>query len=604
MSPTEVRVAYRAITAFAASNTTTMIRPSTATSSAYSSHSDLTSSTVATAYLAPSGAEYSASTTVGTAYLGSAGSQIATKSSTSVTALETVGAPPAGSYLHTDGPNPKNDDATGQWHWNGTQIFVGTYLPVLIAMIYRTMWTAIYHGFCLIEPFRQLHGSRGSLANSAFFELYQARTVFTPLIALRRKRWILAAVALTQTLTTLLPGLAAESIHPDTNWGCSQPSDDKNNPCPPRITVNIPVIRVLQGIVSLAALVLIVAVLVTYRKQTGVARDPSSIAAVASLMRHPSLLAELQSLPTDASKKKMMSSMEGHRYSLSYWQGSFGDRHYGVLPMQTYGKSSLSQATKPLMGSSDRPVYAKSHWHKVGGEWIVAIFTTGTFGVVLAYYLDGQDDGFNRFFSSNTFGPRLILTTSATVLATLWRLEEQKVMTMAPYQRLANGPAPARSTLGFQPHLTPVLSTIYAVRHGYYVVASLTLVTLLAEGLSVVISGVPFAPAEVWQQLIISVGMSLAILALMLIVVLVLVVHRRSEIEIPRHPDTLGVAMSYMCGSRFLDTLEELDSRKTPATAHNESQHKLYEFRKKVRVDGKTAWTIDECAGDSLLHGK
>ncbi|KAK3677954.1 hypothetical protein LTR78_002049 [Recurvomyces mirabilis] len=582
-SLTEVRVGYRARTAFAASNTTTTSRPS----SAYSLHS-----------------EPEPSTTVGTAYLGSAGSQIATKSSTSVTASETVGAPPAGSYLHTDGPNPKNDDATGQWHWNGTQIFVGTYLPVLIAMIYRMLWTAIYHGFCLIEPFQQLYGSRGSLANSAFFELYQARTVFTPLIALRRKRWILAAVALTQTLTTLLPGLAAESIHPDTNWGCSQPSNDKNNPCPPRITMNIPVIRVLQGIVSLAALVLIVAVLVTYRKQTGVARDPSSIAAVASLMRHPSLLAELQNLPADASKKKMMSALEGHRYSLSSWQDSFRDRHYGVLPMQTYGESSLSKADEPLMGPSDKPVNAKSHWHKYGGEWIVAIFTIGTFAVVLAYCLDGQDDGFNRFFSSNTFGPRLILTTSATVLATRWRSEEQKMMTMAPYQRLANGPAPARSTLYFQSHLTPVFSTIYTVRHGYYVVASLTLMTLLAEGLSVVISGVPFAPAEVWQQLIISVGMSLAILALMLIVVLVLVVYRRSEIELPRHPDTLGVAMSYVCGSRFLDILGELDSPKASATVHAESLDKLYEFRKKVRIDGKTAWTMDECAEDPLLRAK
>ena len=126
-------------------------------------------------------------------------------------------------------------------------------------------------------------------------------------------------------------------------------------------------------------------------------------------------------------------------------------------------------------------------------------------------------------------------------------------MTMAPYQRLAQGPAPARSTLYFRPHLTPISSTFHAVRHGYYLVACLTLMTLLAEVLSVVISGVPFAPAEVWQQLIISVGVSLAILSLMLIVVIMLVFYRRSEIELPRHPDTLGVSMSYMCGSRFLE---------------------------------------------------
>ncbi|KAK3613036.1 hypothetical protein LTR22_028337, partial [Elasticomyces elasticus] len=76
----------------------------------------------------------------------------------------------------------------------------------------------------------------------------------------------------------------------------------------------------------------------------------------------------------------------------------------------------------PFTASSVRALKAKAT-HV--GDCILALFTIGTFVVVLAYYLDTHDDGFNRFFNSNSFGPRFTLTSAGTILASRRKSVEQ-----------------------------------------------------------------------------------------------------------------------------------------------------------------------------------
>jgi len=166
---------------------------------------------------------------------------------------------------------------------------------------------------------------------------------------------------------------------------------------------------------------------------------------------------------------------------------------------------------------------------------------------------------------------------------------------MSPYRRLAQRPSKPSSTILFTPHNTPVFSTLHALRHGYFFVAALTVITLLAEALNIVISGVPYAPGQVWLQLLLSSYISLAILGIMLVAIVVVIVRRFSEPVVPRKPETLGAVMSYLCGSRMCDDFdgveglsEEARDRRTGALG------KRYEFKEALKRNGRTGWRVDE----------
>jgi hypothetical protein len=88
---------------------------------------------------------------------------------------------------------------------------------------------------------------------------------------------------------------------------------------------------------------------------------------------------------------------------------------------------------------------------------------------------------------------------------------------------MANKPSSPASTILFTPHNTPVSSTIHTLQHGYYFVAALTLMTFLAEVMSAVISGVPFAAGKTWSQLLVSSKMSLTISGIMIVVAVLVI---------------------------------------------------------------------------------
>lgn len=65
-------------------------------------------------------------------------------------------------------------------------------------------------------------------------------------------------------------------------------------------------------------------------------------------------------------------------------------------------------------------------------------------------------------------------------------------MVMAPYERLAKKSSSADGTVLFKATTTPLVSTARALYHGYFVVAIVTILTIIGDlALNVVIGGVP-----------------------------------------------------------------------------------------------------------------
>ncbi|KAF2163860.1 hypothetical protein M409DRAFT_68136 [Zasmidium cellare ATCC 36951] len=491
------------------------------------------------------------------------------------------------------------------YKWDPGNVFLATYLTVVIAVLYRMLITILNNNFTLIEPFRQLMEPNGAPAERAFFSFYQNQSnLYGPIPALSKGRWALALVSTAYLIASTLPALASEAIWVDTNWNCLSPIQGSKNPCQPRMTVSVTVVRIMQGLLAFIALVIVFITILLLVKRTGLPANPSSIATIGSLMRHPGLVDDINNLPVGpgARVSEMKAAMAGKRYKLERYKTEMGALHYGIRPLtidlhdeySTRSKGRGSYTPIDNNGSSFSEGTTKSHRFR-WMDLILLLLTLGTFGVVLAYYLDGNPDGFNNFFSSNTFGPRFILTLAGTLIATSWHSIEQTAVVMAPYIALATKPSPARRTLCFTPSNTPLLSTWTTLRNRYPLPALITFTTLMAEALNIVISGVPFATGQTWGQFLVSAYMSLAILGIMVLVVGLVMLRRRKEPKIPVRPDTLAGKMYYLSGSRVLDDFEGLDGvGQSVRDKRLCGLGKRYAFQPMMRRDGRRTWLVDE----------
>lgn len=314
------------------------------------------------------------------------------------------------------------------------EIFLGNYLAVCIAVIYRLLWVMLHIAFNLIEPFRQLMDRDGAPAETAFFAFYQSQSnLLGPIPALIKRRWTLALLGLTCLIVNFFPALASESVYVDTKWDCPNPNLENDNPCNPRLTANVTVLRAMQGLLCFTAIVILVTTSLLLFNKTGLPTKPNSVAAVASLMRRPRLLAELSDMPVNASTEHMRQFMKGKRYRMGHYTCANGLAGYGILSRNGYDcdqyaapLNSSQHGYTPVEGSTPFSVTQDSRLRRFRIlEFVLAFFLLGTFGVVLAYYLNGNADGFNRFFNSNTFGPRFILTFAGTIIASIWKSVEQ-----------------------------------------------------------------------------------------------------------------------------------------------------------------------------------
>ncbi|KAI5363290.1 hypothetical protein Slin15195_G106740 [Septoria linicola] len=529
-----------------------------------------------------------------------------------ITAESTTGNAAPGSYA----PASEKTGVVVVTVWSPTKIFVGTYLAVILAVVYRILISTVQTQLHLIDPFRQLASSNGALGSTAFFSSYHSQTIFGPLVALFRRRYTIFCIGIVFWLSCLMPALASEAVWVDTNWGCSNPKVGTPNPCPPRMTASTLVIRALQGMLGFAAIILLVIIFVL-RMGTGLEGDPSSIAAVASLMGHPAVSADMDEMPagTGTTFNMMKQELAGKKYKLSEWSSPTGQLHHGIVPGGALDDDLIRvpayQAYQPPSSSSKpatatyQPVNPRSSaceddmapYRRDWMDYMLLLLVVGAFAVVLAYYLVGGDNGFNNFFNSNTFGPRFILTGAATVIANIWATAEQNSMVMAPFIRLSQGSA-TFDTLRFAPTITPLLSTWRALSNRYFFAGVITIMTLLGEVLNIVISGVPFATGQTHGQFLIVAHMSMATLGLMIVAAVAVIVHRRYEPKIAVLPDTLGAKMSYLAGARMLSSFDGIAG----GYAENRLRSGHFTFGPMIGKDGRRAWKVDEIGHDPRAY--
>jgi Protein of unknown function (DUF3433) len=306
--------------------------------------------------------------------------------------------------------------------WTSTDAFISTYLPVLIAVLFKQLWSAIYIKFKLLEPFVQLAESQGASASILQAYYLSNNLIPDPIIAVFKGHWHILWTSLVYLVVGFIAPLASELIYLDTKYtDCLTPQLDASNVCwPPRVTVDVLIARATQGVLAYVAIMTLALIIIRLRRPLTVFTDPSSIAGLASLLHHPETVADMRALSGDTSPAEVKQHLGLKMYKLSSYQSYNGVWRFGIVPTMP--------SPYPVNVVDPQPSFpSRRKTRSLGSiqDWVLGFVLLGLLGVIAAYYKDASDDPFNRFFNRDAFGPRFILTTIASLVSLGWKKVER-----------------------------------------------------------------------------------------------------------------------------------------------------------------------------------
>jgi hypothetical protein len=496
------------------------------------------------------------------------------------------------------------------------KVFVGNYLPLVLAVLLRLFWIPINANARLMQPFIAMSASSdGASARSALFSNYLVQTL-NPLPLIKDGSWLTVGAGFNMVLVTLVAPLSSEAIFLDTNYNCpnADPDPSSHNPCwPPQITGDTYVIRALQALLCIIALVCVCTIWFAFRSSVSLSMDPSSIAGVASLMHHPVVLHDFRSNEPDVSTTSLRMGLGNRRYALQRYLTNDRRQKFGIVPVAGYEYSAQEDGGFSKPGTKSR---LATVWKRYGSLWLSTVFIAlclAFMSVIVAYYLDRSDGAFNSFFNSNGFGPRFVMTGAATIVDIIFKSMHQgiafhhqprttsvfcvitnistDIMLTAPFRHLCQKPQNASATILLPKWSLPHFATASFLRHGYVFAGIVSAIAVLSDVLVIMAAVIPYSPGRFWIEFRVSSYLCMGTLAAIIIATMVYL-YWMHGVEMPRKPDTLAGVISYVCASRLLDDVDECGERTEEALRKNGVRYMYGMFK---GTDGVGRWMIDSC---------
>ena len=481
--------------------------------------------------------------------------------------------------------------------------FYGSYLAVLVAVIYRITIGWLYSTTKMLEPFHILKHKEGARAKDFFNINYlSANDSFEPYTAMLSGHWLMLSASLLYALAGFLAPFASETLH---FYRSCEKFENGEIICRVALWINASIARILEGLLTCLSILLIAVWCLLRSHASGIYSDPSSIASVCSLLHHPETIAELQRLDQGASKENVVRNLSGRRFRLDTYQGTDGIERYGLIASGDYADgvdglykpiATIDLQDKPMSKVLGTPPHLQSFSRRMtrfATEIILPVVTAGTLILVVYYYKDSSDDGYNRFMNSQGFGPRFLITSVGIIIHTQWTRLERQHSVFEPFRRLHTGHATSESTILISRSLFHVTSFFTSLYRRSFFVALVAFVAVTAEILIIVLPGVPFSSGEIARAFTVSSYFSMAILALMLVVLAAIRLRPRGP-DLPRKPNTLGALCLYLCDSQMRYDLADMAYMKIGERDYVvRDLEREYALVCGLGADGEIRWRVD-----------
>ena len=304
--------------------------------------------------------------------------------------------------------------------------FVGAYLPTFLAIVYRVLIGMVYSATKMMEPFYCLSEPAGALAKD-FLNINYLSTndSLDPFVAMFKGHWLMLTVSILYSGVGLLTPFASELLS-------FQKFCNSHGECGPEMRVNPIIGRILQGLLSFAAVMLISFWAMQRRHRSGLHADPSSLATMASLFHHPEVVDAFRRIDPDATKREIERALSSKRYRLDSYIHVDGSERYGVVELhdgyvRDYGSVYAPVRTYDGPVPADRPV-RRRRFHNVYRPMRDVVFgavTLATLVMVTYYYTVGRDSAFERFMSGEGFGAKFLMSLIGMLIHSQWRRIER-----------------------------------------------------------------------------------------------------------------------------------------------------------------------------------
>ncbi|KAI9869325.1 MAG: hypothetical protein M1813_000114 [Trichoglossum hirsutum] len=472
--------------------------------------------------------------------------------------------------------------------------FVGAYLPILTAVLFNILWSAISASLKAMEPFCRLAAPDGATGSRSLnlkstvseVELVAYRVIF-------KSHWVVVASSAVTFIVALLVPISSEMIFVDPHATCIRESPKRTH-CYGALRISVPVGRVVEAMVTVTAVLMLSITVMMWNRASGVFADPSSIAGLATLFQNEEVREEFRGLDEMAGDKEVARAVGWKRYKLGHFRGGDGEMEYGLMkcekaqeaPEDNQEKSSSTTTTDPCkrltLGAH------RSLWLHPLSLSAFILTLMGLLTLVLYYHISRSNTGFERFMDGQGFGVSFMMTAVGVLVKWFWVEIEEETRTLEPYRELCRGNARAGDTILVRTNADPITALWSAVIRMRAFPALLGINTILAEILTIALARVPFHGDSIFMAYIVSSHLSTSILALMIATLTWLTIRQlRGVMELPRRPDTIAAVLTYLCESKMLRDFKGmamLEARSRDRVVAKWG--KRYHLRKAVGADG------------------
>lgn len=431
------------------------------------------------------------------------------------------------------------------------QHFRAIYIPALIAVTFKLLWSAVFASTRMMEPFYLLARKGGASPKMTLNADY-----LTPGISPHKLRTLFSGspvvilASLAYLVFSVLPALATQTSTIRAGSVCLRP-DGMQVHCGPKWELNVTYAKTLQGLLSATAFMIGVMICLSARRRSGVFSNPSSIAAMASLLNNDTFVQDLAKHSNEQSI--LTSTLRDRRYALSSRPTLDGYIRYGIGEV-------LDDSVEPQISHTAEESTGPSTNKKAGMlcrlktlkpfilETVFLLALIALLCVLFSYYFITANNAFNRFFLHNPLR-RFVLTFSASLLDARWKQLEREVRIMTPYRRLHAGSASPTNTILVTQDGTAITSIVPSLWRRNFFHAFVAVVATLSDLLIIFIGGVPFSSAQVLKDYYMCIQVSITIVCLMVATIPAIFVWRLQNLrmKMPREPDTLLAVWMMLC---------------------------------------------------------
>ncbi|KAK4445337.1 hypothetical protein QBC34DRAFT_472580 [Podospora aff. communis PSN243] len=433
------------------------------------------------------------------------------------------------------------------------QYFAGTFLPPLLAVLLALPFSIIELNVKLFQPFSALTTPEGATGPDSLTLRYVGiDNVLIPVRQLLHGQPIPFLASLLMWLSWLMAPLAAEAIGFKVHGTCSHLSISG---CALALGVSPAPARALTAVMLIMLALLVVLAVLLHRWETGVARNPWSLADTALLARDPLLRDRLSQTPNHAEVTESdLTDMFRHgRFHLEPQPLSEKDSstspaiipHWNTPTWDIPFKSTLT--TSPDTRRKTTPFPALTYPVRL----FFVLLHLGLITLLTYYHLLRSDTPFELFMDSQSFGVKFLFAAIGSLFGLFWSCFFLSLGAMEPFRILSSQHHKLHETALTRPPATNPFSGIYrAVENKRWLLLAASAMALLAGLLPAFLANVPYS---LTQSLISHRVCTFAVIGILSAMVLVLVASMCTPWpHMPVDPRTVAGMMYYVAGPEEL----------------------------------------------------